>query len=90
MQRRVAAARAGEAEPDDARALRGLPRGAGRARDARRGEAVTELILGLDQGTSSTRCLALDADLVVRGARRGRRGGVVPRPRVGGAGSPAS
>jgi glycerol kinase len=28
---------------------------------------MTELILGLDQGTSSTRCLALDAELVVRG-----------------------
>jgi glycerol kinase len=28
---------------------------------------MTGLILGLDQGTSSTRCLALDADLVARG-----------------------
>jgi glycerol kinase len=29
---------------------------------------VTELVLGLDQGTSSTRCVALDADLRERGA----------------------
>jgi len=29
---------------------------------------VTELVLGLDQGTSSTRCVALDGDLVERGA----------------------
>jgi glycerol kinase len=29
---------------------------------------VTELVLGLDQGTSSTRCVALDGDLVEHGA----------------------
>jgi glycerol kinase len=29
---------------------------------------VTEIVLGLDQGTSSTRCLALDRDLEERGA----------------------
>ena len=41
---------------------RRLPRGARRA-PGRAGAAVTALVLGLDQGTSSTRCVALDAEL---------------------------
>ena len=58
---RVAAARAGEAE----RTTSGR---SPRTRDARRaprrgGAAMTELVLGLDQGTSSTRCVVLDGDL---------------------------
>ena len=56
---RVAAARAAEAERDDDVGARRPPR---RARRAPRGERVT-LVAGLDQGTSSTRCVVLDAEL---------------------------
>ena len=64
---RVAAARAAEAERDDERALAAYRGGARRA-SRRGGAAVTALVLGLDQGTSSTRCVALDGELRERGA----------------------
>ena len=64
---RVAAGRAAEAERDDERALAAYRGGARRAR-RRAGAAVTALVLGLDQGTSSTRCVALDDELRERGS----------------------
>ena len=81
---RVAARRAAEAERDDERAL-----AAYRAALAERATprcAVTELVLGLDQGTSSTRCVVLDARPARARRRVGRRRLVVPRPRAGRAG----
>ena len=56
---------------------RRVPGGARRARaSAGRGGAVSELVLGLDQGTSSTRCVVLDGD-AARAAGRARS----PSPR---------
>ena len=58
----VAAQRAGERQPDDAAAL-GAYRAALAAAPAPRGGAMTAVVLGVDQGTSSTRCLVFDEEL---------------------------
>ena len=77
---RVEAARAAEAERDDDRAL--AAHDAVLAERDRAAARMTELVVGLDQGTSSTRCVVLDEAL--SRARRGVGGGrvVVPRARA--------
>ena len=69
--RRVAAERAGEAEPDDERALAAYRAALAAKPSPLRGQRLTGIVLGLDQGTSSTRCLALDHELTQRGAAVG-------------------
>jgi len=47
---------------------------------AGRGGSLTALVLGLDQGTSSTRCLALDRELAIRGVGSVAVGASFPGP----------
>ena len=78
--------RPGRRGPRSRGRARGRPRAGGVPRDARRarrrrGAAVSALVLGLDQGTSSTRCVALDEELRERGVGSVAGRLVVPRPR---------